>query len=445
MERFAEVKENARRRALLVGAYLDGEPAEEAAGLLDELKELAQNLDFEVAGLELVKLRELHAHYLVGSGKFAQIKAKANRLKCGFIIFDNAISPAQQRNWERDSRKCVIDRQEVILEIFARRAATKEAVLQTELARLKYSLPRLKRSWTHLSRQRGGGVTQRGAGESQLETDRRRVLERIARLGRELESVRKNRSSGRKLRQRAGILKAAIVGYTNAGKSSLLNKISGANVAAEDRLFATLDPTTREIALPAGARVLATDTVGFIRRLPHDFVEAFKSTLEEAALADALIHVVDASSPDALAHIKTAEKVLADIGAGGKPAIMLLNKCDKLGPLDINLSLLKSAYPDAVKFSVKSGEGVGEMLSRLESFALEGAKMMEFVVPHSAYGLLSELQNAGAVRKKAYCGGGVAVSACVPEKLVSKVLKGSRAPSVEESETLWRAEEAGRA
>ncbi|MBO7521258.1 MAG: GTPase HflX, partial [Opitutales bacterium] len=256
------------KRAYLVGLRRDGETEEFAAGLLEELGELAQNIGFDIAGSVCVNLREPNPRYLVGAGKFSEIRREAKKLKADCIIFDDSITPAQQRNWERESRKCVIDRQEVILEIFARRALTKEARLQVELARLVYSLPRLKRAWTHLSRQRGG-VNLRGAGESQLETDRRRVVERISRLKKEIEDVKKVRATQRKRRERNDIPVVAIVGYTNAGKSSLMNCLSGAGVLAQDKLFATLDPTTRELKLPGGATVLLTDTVGFVRRLPH--------------------------------------------------------------------------------------------------------------------------------------------------------------------------------
>lgn len=424
------------RKALLVGVYFESEQESEAQGLLDELEELVESIGFVVAGRECVRLREVNPHYFVGSGKFEEIKKLAKKLKCDCIVFDDSITPAQQRNWEHDSHKCVIDRQEVILEIFAHRAATKEARLQVELARLKYSLPRLKRAWTHFGRQRGGGVTQRGSGESQLETDRRRVLERLSRLDKELEVVRKNREVGRKRRQKSDVPNVAIVGYTNAGKSSLLNKIANSDVLAEDKLFATLDPTTREIHLPNGAKILATDTVGFVRKLPHNFIEAFKSTLEEAVLADLLIHVVDASSPNALAHIKTTEKVLAELGASEKRSILILNKCDMVDFDNVDFRMLKFEYPDAIEASVLKGQGLDLLLSRLESFAFEGSQVMEFVLPHNAYSLVGTLENLGAVFKKVYCDGGILVSACVPQRYISQIEKVMRKPSQEERKML---------
>lgn len=438
MAELVDLKDSCRKagKAFLVGLRREGESAEYAAGLLAELAELVGNIGFEVAGSELVGLREPNPRYLVGAGKFAEIKSAAKRLGCECIVFDDAISPAQQRNWERDSRRCVIDRQEVILEIFARRAVTREARLQVELARLEYSLPRLRRAWTHLSRQRGGGVTQRGAGESQLETDRRRVMARISRLKREISEVGRVRATQRKRRERSEVFTAAIVGYTNAGKSSLLNAVAGADVAAEDRLFATLDPTTRELRLPGGAQVLITDTVGFVRRLPHSFVEAFKSTLEEAAFADMLIHVVDASNPDALLHMETTKSVLAELGAGDKPSIVLLNKSDAVTD-EIAFRHLVSCCPNSIVSSVRTGEGMAELAARMESAAAEKSKVMEIFVPHEQFGLVSRLQEAGAVRRRVYAERGVFLAACVPERLSGMVEALSRAMSEEERREVW--------
>lgn len=425
-----ELQPPKNKRAFLVGLRRDGETEEFAAGLLEELKELAQNIGFDAAGSVCVNLREPNPRYLVGAGKFLEIRREAKKLKADCIIFDDAITPAQQRNWEKDSRKCVIDRQEVILEIFARRAQTKEARLQVELARLVYSLPRLKRAWTHLSRQRGG-VNLRGAGESQLETDRRKVVERISRLKKEIENVKKNRATQRKRRERNDAPVVAIVGYTNAGKSTLMNLLSGAGVLAENKLFATLDPTTRELKLPSGASVLITDTVGFVRRLPHNFIDAFKSTLEEAALADLLINVVDASSPDAALHLKTTQNVLAQLGAGEKPCITMLNKIDMVKD-GLSLDFLKIDCKNCIETSVKNGQGIAELVAALEEFAARRSKIMHFLVRHSNYKLINLLSEIGAIRKKAYCPEGVAVCALVPQKFIAAV--GAGAKIIDEAE-----------
>ena len=284
-------------RAILIG-MCDHETSEhEAREHLEELAELVKNIDVPVIGEELVKLKLVSSRYLIGSGKAEEIAERVKAENADCLVFDCDLSPSQQRNWERLTKVCVIDRQEVILDIFAGRASTREAVLQVQLARLQYSLPRLTRAWTHLSRQRGGAKGTRGEGEKQIEADRRMVQQRITSLRKELEVVQQQRSTQRKSRDRQNVPHAAIVGYTNAGKSSLLNCISGSAVLTEDKLFATLDPTTRRITLPNNIPLLLTDTVGFVRKLPHSLVESFKSTLEEAVLADFLVLVLDISSP----------------------------------------------------------------------------------------------------------------------------------------------------
>ncbi|MFW6344260.1 MAG: GTPase HflX, partial [Sediminispirochaetaceae bacterium] len=277
---------------------------------LEELKNLADTLGFTTADSMVVPVKKISPKYLVGSGKAEEIQhlAEAHEVEC--VVFDDTISPAQQRNWEQLTGRCVIDRQEVILEIFSRRARTREAILQVALARMEYSLPRLTRAWTHLSRQRGGTRGTRGEGETQLENDRRVVLKKITKLKRELAKLESQREVRRKQRMGVPLPTGAIVGYTNAGKSSLLNALTDASVTVGNRLFATLDPSTKKMALPGGAEILLTDTVGFIRKLPHDLVDAFHSTLEEAVLADFLVHVVDASNSEALHHIETTKEVL---------------------------------------------------------------------------------------------------------------------------------------
>lgn len=419
-----ELKKESRKRlrAFLVGVRREDQSEEQAQSLLAELRELVENIGFKVAGSEIVFLREPNPHYMIGSGKFADIRKKARNLNVDCIVIDDTLSPAQQRNWERDSGKCVIDRQEVILEIFASRARTREATLQVELAKLEYSLPRLRRAWTHLSRQRGGGIKLRGAGESQLESDRRKINERIARLKVELCQIGKNRGTQRKKRERSSLPNIAIVGYTNAGKSSLLNKLSSSEVLAEDKLFATLDPTTREFKLPSGASLLLTDTVGFVRKLPHGLIEAFKSTLEEAVMADMLVMLVDASNPDAMEHIETAKSVLGELGAADKKMLVLLNKID-LAKDDALLHQLKIVYPESIEISVKTGFGLDRLIESLEAFAVEKAKLCDFVLPHSAYSLLNILQSIGAVREKLYMDEGVLVRAYVPQRLEQNIEK----------------------
>ncbi|MGE9292580.1 MAG: GTPase HflX, partial [Puniceicoccales bacterium] len=307
-------------RACLLGVERPGMYAGEAESLLDELEELAANLGVGVGLRKIVRIREPQSAFLLGTGKVKEVLEEVAKEECDSIIFDEELTPAQQRNWEREGggKILVIDRQEIILDIFNRRASTKEASLQVELAQLEYQLPRMKRAWTHLDRQRGGGALQRDAGETQLELDQRMIRTRISKLKTELKDVVRHRETQRKQRMKVPLPSAAIVGYTNAGKSSLLNRLTGAKVLAADKLFATLDPTTRRMELPSGQALLVTDTVGFVRRLPHRLVEAFKATLEEAIVSTFLIHVVDASSPEAEAHYKTTLSVLKELGAETK-------------------------------------------------------------------------------------------------------------------------------
>lgn len=385
--------------ALLVGIDRHPMAEGEAAGLLDELAELVTNLSIKPVARRIVKLREPQAAYLTGLGKTDELLALASELRVDCLVFDEALSPAQQRNWEKraEGKLLVIDRQEVILDIFNSRAQTREARLQVELARLEYELPRMKRAWSHLDRQRGGGAVQRDAGESQLEMDQRMIRTRISRLKRELESVVRQRDVQRRKRDRVPVPSAAIVGYTNAGKSTLLNRLcETAAVLAEDRLFATLDPTTRRCRLPSGQLLLLTDTVGFIRRLPHRLIEAFKATLEEALRADLLIHVVDGSSPDAVAHAATTRKVIGELGAGEKPLITVLNKCDR-GRAEVVDWALGESFEGALEASAATGQGLDALLARCDAELLHQAKPTELLIPYQHYEIVNQLHEAGAV------------------------------------------------
>lgn len=415
-----------KRRAMLVGIRRPDVSASETEGLLDELAELAKNLEIDVVGREIVLLREPSAHYFVGAGKFSEIVASARALDADCIIFDDELSPAQQRNWESESGLDIVNRQEVILDIFAARAQTREAVLQVELARLEYSLPRLRKAWSHLDRQRGGGITQRGGGESQLELDRRFIGARIAKLRDELERVRVVRGTQRKRRMRVPVPTAAVVGYTNAGKSSLINALAKSSLLAQDKLFATLDPTTRRLSLPDSSELLLTDTVGFVRKLPHRFVEAFKSTLEEAVVSDFLLHVVDSSSPDAAEHIKTTTSVLRELGADSKKIIVVMNKIDALSD-DVSARALEIEFPDAVWVSAKTGEGLGGLLAKMEDAIAGASKLVKLLVPHSEYRAVAELYASGSVLSRRDTDDGAEISARIPlrklplfEKWISK-------------------------
>jgi len=401
-------------RAFLIGVQSPGMQPGEGAELLGELRELVENLGLTIARSTLVTLRaRQQPKFLIGSGKAAELIALAKADDADVVVFDEELSPAQQRNWEEESGLAVIDRQEVILEIFADRAHTREAVLQVALARMEYSLPRLTRAWTHLSRQRGKGAMG-GEGETQLEQDRRIVRDRIAHLKAELARVISQREVQRRKRMRKPVPGAAIVGYTNAGKSSLLNRLTGAGVFAADKLFATLDPTTRQLALPDGRTLLATDTVGFIRRLPHRLVEAFKATLEEVVVADFVIHLLDAANPNVEHHFATTMEVLGELGAADKPMIIAYNKVDATDAK--TLAFLRARHPEAHFISVHSGEGLGKLLTRCEELAIDDTIAAELLVPHTRYDVIGKLHSAGQVRRQETRDEGVFIAGRFPLK-----------------------------
>jgi GTP-binding protein HflX len=404
-----------KTRALLVGVELTTMATGEAESLLEELKELVSNLDIEVAASELVYLRHPHAPFFLGTGKMESIIQRAKALDCDLIVFDNELSPAQQRNWETESGLAVIDRQEVILDIFAERAHTKEAVLQVELAYWEYALPRLKRAWTHLSRQRGGRVTQRGEGEKQIELDQRLVQKRIARLKHEIQEVVQHRAVQRKQRLKVPVPTATIVGYTNAGKSSLLNAITGSDVLAEDKLFATLDPTTRRVKLKSGRLLLLTDTVGFVRRLPHRLVDAFKATLEEALHADFIIHVMDVSNLQVEQHRETTLQVLQELGVDKKDIVLVFNKIDAQEDA-LFVSTLRAQFPNALFISAKTGQGMDLLYEAIEALLESKLQRMELLIPYDKYEWVTKLHEVGAIDIKKDEEAGVHIIAHVPRR-----------------------------
>lgn len=416
-----EVRERPKvlERAILVGLKYPRQNPSEAEGLLAELKALVETDDIGVAHCQLVKLRKPQPHFLLGKGKTAEIIEMARERECGLIVLDDDLSPAQQRNWEKESGLCVIDRREVILDIFAKRAMTREAVLQVDLAHMYYSLPRLKRAWTHLSRQRGGGTTQRGEGEAQIEIDQRLVRTRIARLKRELVEVARRRGVQRKKRLRVPVPTAAIVGYTNAGKSSLLNRLTGSRVLVEDKLFATLDPTTRRLTLPSGSNLLLTDTVGFLRRLPHQLIEAFKATLEETVVSDFLIHVLDISHPEVDLHHTSALEVLKEIGADSSRIITVYNKVDLLdGSKEIRINHKPTAQ--SIYVSATTGEGFDELRDRIECMIEADVETMEMLIPHDRYDIVSQLHKLGCVKKEESIEEGIYLVGNIPISLTHR-------------------------
>ncbi len=402
-------------RALLVGAHTVGESRGDAEDLLNELGELVRTLGVPIAEKQLVQIREPQARLFIGSGKAEELCERARELGCDVIIFDNELTPAQQRNWETISKITVIDRQEIILDIFGTRAQTREAKIQVDLARMSYSLPRLTRAWSHLGKQ-GGGIGSKGEGESQLEQDKRKIRGQMDRLKRDLVEVRRNRANQRKDRKRAPVPNVAIVGYTNAGKSSLLRRLTGAEVLVEDALFATLDTTTRKIDLPNKQPLLLTDTVGFIRKLPHQLVESFNATLEEAVMADFLVHLLDASHPRVLEFYGTTMKVLNDLGADHKKTLTVFNKIDRVDDPMVR-AMLRNAYPEAIFISVHSGEGLDLLVEQLGNLVGEGNKEVGLLIPHSRPDMLAKLHREGVVHETAYEEECSRIRATVPKRL----------------------------
>ena len=389
-------------RVFLIGAELKSRPAWELRDSLDELAELATTAGGEVIGDGSQKLESPVAATFIGSGKAGAFARQCQEHEVDTVIFDDELSPAQSRNLERIFDCKVLDRTALILDIFAQRAQTREGKLQVELAQLQHLLPRLTRFWSHLSRQKGG-IGMRGDGETQLETDRRRVQDRITRIESDLHDVRRHRSTQRAGRQRNLWPLASIVGYTNAGKSTLLNRLTGAQTLAADKLFATLDPTTRRLTLPSNQKVLLTDTVGFIRKLPHGLVEAFKATLEEVVEADLLLHVVDISHPQADDQIRAVDTVLDEIGASGKPTLMVFNKIDRLEhPESADRHL--DRFPNAVAVSAMTGDGFESLLAELGSQLRPVRDFVELKVPHEESAVIARLHAVGQVIERDYRG-----------------------------------------
>ncbi len=428
MPRMFEVRQKPEsvERALLVRIYFDPREADESESLLEELGELVRTLGIEVVEHVLVRSREMHKKLLCGTGKAAELAELARAHECDVIVFDNGLAPSQQREWEKLADLCVIDREEVILDIFAKRAQTKEARLQVELARMQYALPRLARMWGHLDREGAGsgggagGGASRGMGEKQIEVDRRLAHLTIDRAKRELEAVRKQRKTQRKEREKLGTPHAAIVGYTNAGKSTLLNVLSGADVMAKDMLFATLDTTTRRIDLPDGQGMLITDTVGFVRNLPHRLVEAFKATLEEAVLADFLIHVLDASAPEIERFHDTTLEVLKELGAEDKRVITILNKIDRVTDPDA-LAALDRRFPDAIHASARDGVGLEELLRACSGILADRVRCRDYRIPQGRADLVSLLHRDAKVLSTGYEGDDILVSAVVPAAIAGRL------------------------
>ena len=417
MKSLLQTRDTRLRRVFLIGVELKSRTA--AADIresLAELAELAETAGAQIAGEGVQKMAAPVAATYLGPGKaeeFAQ-HCKANGVDA--VVFDDELSPAQTRNLEKIFGCKIMDRTALILEIFGQRARTREGKLQIEHAQLQYLLPRLTRFWSHLSRQRGSTGSIGGEGESQLEADRRKISERIEKISSELDKVRRQRETQRAGRQRSQWPLASIVGYTNAGKSTLLNALTGSGVLAEDKLFATLDPTTRRLRLPTNQNVLLTDTVGFIKKLPHGLVEAFKATLEEVVQADLLLHVVDVSHPQAAEQIVAVDAVLAEIGAAEKPVLMVFNKMDQISGAG-GLNRLREAYPHSVAISARTGEGMGPLLAELGTRLRPIREFLDLRVPQEKAAVIARIHAVGQVVTRRYSGRNARFKVRIPPHL----------------------------
>jgi len=411
-------------RAVLVAIEHGRDALLDVEESLDELARLTETAGVTVAGRAVQVSKRLQAGTLIGSGKIEEVKRLVQEQRANVVIFDDELSPAQQRNLEKGMAVRVIDRTQLILDIFAQRATSQAGKLQVELAQLEYLLPRLTRQWSHLSRQAGGVVGARGPGETQLEVDRRRVRERIALLKRRLAQVSRTRGLHRASRHAVPYPTVALVGYTNAGKSTLMNALTRADVWVADQLFATLDPTVRLLRLPDGGEVLLIDTVGFIHKLPHGFVDAFKSTLEEVQTADLLLHVLDAADRHAAEHVEVVERVLAELGAAELPRITVLNKADLPNPAGGRLDL------DGATCSVSAltGAGLAQLQRQIGTLLAAQQERLHVFIPVHRGDLLAQLHQAGRVAEQDLHDGAFEVTAYVPPKVAGRIRKALAAP-----------------
>ena len=410
MEYFEELTE----RVVLVGIQLSGEvDAEES---LDELEELAKTAGAQTAGRVIQNRETVHPGTYIGKGKIEEVRALMLMTDATGIICDDELSPAQLHNLERELECKVMDRTLLILDIFAARAVTSEGKIQVELAQLRYRSARLVGLRDSLSRL-GGGIGTRGPGEKKLETDRRLIRNRISALKQELVQVEKHRELIRAGRARGNVKTAAIVGYTNAGKSTLLNTLTGAGVLSEDKLFATLDPTTRALTLADGQQILLTDTEGFIRKLPHHLVDAFKSTLEEAKYADYIIHVVDASNPQAEGQMQVVYETLEELGAADKKTITLFNKQDAEGAAE----LWDERADYTLKISAKTGQGLSDLNDLLERLLSEELLLIERLFPYTEAGKIQLIREHGQLLSEEYTENGIQVKARIPMEIYARI------------------------
>jgi GTP-binding protein HflX len=404
-----------RERAYLIGVLLPGTSRETVSDQMRELEELTRTAGGEVVESDVQRREQVDPALFVGRGKVAEMRERRADLQYDLVICNEDLSPRQQRNLEKELQIRVVDRTELILDIFAQHARTREGRLQVESAQLHHLLPRLIGAYDY-HRQVGGIGTRGGPGEQQIEVERRRIRRRLRAVEEELEQVRSQREQLRSVRRRSELITVAIVGYTNAGKSTLMNALTGAGVDAQNKLFATLDPTVRRLRLPSGREVLITDTVGFIQKLPTDLVAAFRATLEEVTEADLIVQVLDASSPAAEEQAATVEQILGELGAAGKPRVVALNKVDLLGPASRRraISALSSRYPGAIPISAIHGSGFPELLDAMDQASRGDIVDLEILVPYGSEKVLAALRKVGGVERTEYVEGGTKAWGWVP-------------------------------
>lgn len=411
------------QRAFLIGVRLPGMTAAEEERSLDELSLLTDTAGSDPIDQELVKRERIDPATYIGSGKASELASLTTALDIDVVVFDHPLSPAQQRNLAQTFHCDVVDREALILDIFAQHATTKVGALQVELALLRYNLPRLRGQGKVLSQQ-GAGIGTRGPGETKLETDRRRILQRISKLERELKKAAAHRETQRKRRRKSQIPQVAIVGYTNAGKSTLLNALTDADALVEDRLFATLDPTVRRLDLPDNQTVLLADTVGFVRRLPHGLIESFQSTLAEANEADLLIHLVDATDDQPKDQIAAVHEVLGEIDANEIPQLLVFNKSDALS--EVQLSRVENLYPDAVLISALNNEGLEELASALAEAVSRQMVTLTLTVPYDRGDIVAAAHRLGDVIEEKHDDHGTVLDVRVPAPMTDRFTEFSR-------------------
>lgn len=422
--RLLELEENSNK-ALLIGVFEKPQEKVTCNEHIDELESLAKTYGLETLQKICIPIRRIESSTYLGSGKVEELKILINELDANIVIFDFEISPHQQRNLEKVFQKAVIDRTELILGVFAKHAKSRESKLQVKLAQIKYEVPRLKRMWTHLGRQRTGGSSGsggylKGAGETQIEIDRQTLKKRISDLQKEIDKIKEQRELQRKRRAKIEVPSFAIVGYTNSGKSTLMNALTDANVLVEDKLFATLDTTTRQYLLPNGQQVLLTDTVGFIRKLPHSLIAAFKSTLEEAVFSDVLIHLIDLSSPHAKDMAEESLAVLKELNADNRPIITCLNKEDKCRDFSL-VSYFKIRYPKTILLSALKKKGFDDLVELMINEISNLRKVIKLRIPQSYYQLVSEILREGKIISINYEENDILIEAEVPKMLEKKL------------------------